>query len=470
VAIEDPLYLQTKTYSARQDRFAFDYLFTEGVSNVSAGQLLVTQRAGGANMSVDVAAGSAFIDGDDVALQGSYLERVTATANVVIPAPPVSNSRIDLVVLRVYDSTATGGAPAGDGATLEVITGVSAPSPAVPATPNTAIVLARVTVAAGVSSIITANISDQRVQCGSSTMSLLHQAEPMTTTARDALAGADLYVGRLIYDTTIPALQTYSGSAWATVGGTQAFQEQTFTASSTFTPAAGVTRVWYLLVGAGGAGGGCTATTNNGAGGGGGGQVKVGTLAVTPGTPVTVTIGAGGTGVSGAGGNSGASSQFGSVTAYGGGGGGTTGNGGADSPGGGGAAGGGGGAGSTANSAGGGGGGAGGHGFPGNAGASTSGNGGLGGLSGSGGAGGVSTTLLPDGGAPFMGYGAGGGGGGLAVIGRAMAGAGAGANVGNGNAAGANTGGGGGGACTSAAAVKTGGNGGSGILIVRWVA
>ena len=91
----------------------------------------------------------------------------------------------------------------------------------------------------------------------------------------------------------------------------------------------GVTRVDVVLVGGGGGGGGASGTSQNGGGGGGGG-VLMRTLAVTPGTSYTITIGAGGA----SGGNNnatagghGSNSTFGSLmTSHGGGGGQSAGN------------------------------------------------------------------------------------------------------------------------------------------------
>jgi len=93
-----------------------------------------------------------------------------------------------------------------------------------------------------------------------------------------------------------------------------------FTSSDTWTVPAGVTSVEYLVVGGGGGGGG-----QNG-GGGGGGEFLTGTLSVTPGANIVVTVGAGGA-VNGGGANNnrgsrGGSSFFGTIEAKGGGGGG----------------------------------------------------------------------------------------------------------------------------------------------------
>jgi hypothetical protein len=88
---------------------------------------------------------------------------------------------------------------------------------------------------------------------------------------------------------------------------------QSFTASGTHTIAAGVTAEKVTLCGAGGAGGGATAANNGGGGGAGAAAVKYLT-GLTPGNTITVTVGAKGTGVSAAAGNSGTASSIASGT------------------------------------------------------------------------------------------------------------------------------------------------------------
>ncbi|TBN00379.1 choice-of-anchor D domain-containing protein [Hyunsoonleella flava] len=99
-------------------------------------------------------------------------------------------------------------------------------------------------------------------------------------------------------------------------------QSQTFTSSGTFVVPAGVTSVNVAAWGAGGGGG--DEASNDGAGGGGGGGFRGGTIAVTPGDNITITIGNGGAGATsngndGAnGGNTIVSHTIGTITANGG--------------------------------------------------------------------------------------------------------------------------------------------------------
>ncbi|UAY50643.1 PKD-like domain-containing protein [Ferruginibacter albus] len=87
----------------------------------------------------------------------------------------------------------------------------------------------------------------------------------------------------------------------------------TYNSSTTWTCPIGVSSITVECWGAGGAGGGATANPSSGGGGGGGSYVKNTSIAVTPGTTYTITVGAGGSGSTGAG-QAGGDSWFGSTT------------------------------------------------------------------------------------------------------------------------------------------------------------
>lgn len=98
-------------------------------------------------------------------------------------------------------------------------------------------------------------------------------------------------------------------------------KSQEFLSSSTFTVPAGVTTVWVTMTGGGGSG--SNATGGSGwaaAGGGAGAYVIKQAVNVTPGASITVTIGAGGSGVDNTvnTGNNGGATSFGSVSVSGG--------------------------------------------------------------------------------------------------------------------------------------------------------
>jgi hypothetical protein len=179
--LEKPLFMQGNTYAARRLRELVGYVFdVEGVISPATGALKVGPRAAGANRSVDVAAGTAAILGDDAAGQGMYLAPSTAIENLPIGEPPGSDSRIDLVIARIRDAAVTGGVSSDW--LLEVLPGTVAAAPVEPALPNSAIRLGAVKVAAGTTSITAAMITDRRVAATHTAY-----AQLVTATAADGL-------------------------------------------------------------------------------------------------------------------------------------------------------------------------------------------------------------------------------------------------------------------------------------------
>lgn len=122
------------------------------------------------------------------------------------------------------------------------------------------------------------------------------------------------------YASTDPGLDSGNATVDRTTVPGQTILLYKTAGSTTFKAPAGVTSVRVMTIGGGGAGG-----TDNGGGGGAGGFTENSSFAVTPGTALSVAVGAGGTAPaapgSGKGGNGG-NSVFGSITAVGGGGGG----------------------------------------------------------------------------------------------------------------------------------------------------
>lgn len=119
MAILLPNYLQTGSYSAKKDRRVNSAeVMQEGI--VRKGHFTVVQRAAGANMSVDVGLGEAWVKGDSATDQGYYHVVNDATVNAAVSAANATNPRIDAVVLAVNDSTEVGGS---DSYLIEVIAG-----------------------------------------------------------------------------------------------------------------------------------------------------------------------------------------------------------------------------------------------------------------------------------------------------------------------------------------------------------
>lgn len=184
----NPLWLQEIDYPARIDRIAYDSIWTEGI--IGSGDLAVTQSSPTA-MTVNIAAGTAVITGDDQTDQGKYLVKSdAATTGVVIGAAPGSGQRNDLIVLRVRDTNA--GVGVNDDAILEVVVGTPSGSPVDPATPDSALLLARVRVPAGTSAITNSLIDDLRVMAGAAFDAVPDGSITSAKIANDTIVNADI--------------------------------------------------------------------------------------------------------------------------------------------------------------------------------------------------------------------------------------------------------------------------------------
>lgn len=116
-----------------------------------------------ASMNIQVAAGRAWVTGDAITRQGSYLVENDAAVTVgPLGAAHATLHRIDLVVLRVRDAAPDGGSDTVDEARLEVVQGSPAGSPVPPLVPGSAIPLAEIRIDAGVTSIAAGKVTDTR--------------------------------------------------------------------------------------------------------------------------------------------------------------------------------------------------------------------------------------------------------------------------------------------------------------------
>jgi hypothetical protein len=160
LSVTSPIWQQVATPALDMRRLISSLVASEGI--VSAGDLLVAQRAAGANMSVDVSAGRALIQGDLITQQGMYFAYNDGTVNVTgFSAANATNPRIDRVCLRVRDAfhgdaandvafvIVTGTATSG--ATLSNLTGAAA-------VPASHLLLANILIPATATTITTANI------------------------------------------------------------------------------------------------------------------------------------------------------------------------------------------------------------------------------------------------------------------------------------------------------------------------
>ena len=229
-----PIFLQAGSHPAEETRLALGSMlgtatgsFAGGVGSVdrahgvvNASDFAVTQRGAGANMSVDVAAGSAWVRGTQSADQGAYHAYNDGTVNLSIASADPTNPRIDLVVIRVQDAFYSG---ATNSASVTVVTGTAAASPSDPTLPANALVLARVRVLAGATSITTARITDVRTRAASG-------SESYTRTGfKNAIMNGDFRINQRGFTSTTSS-GTYGFDRWVAfgTGGTTTYSSQSF--------------------------------------------------------------------------------------------------------------------------------------------------------------------------------------------------------------------------------------------------
>jgi hypothetical protein len=153
-----PSWLQNGSHPAENDRLSMQAIIAStGIIGTSS--LAVTQNSP-AGMSVLVAAGWGGILGTTQSNMGVYQFYNDASAVATITTANPSNPRIDRVCITVSDAYYTG---ALNQVAINVVAGTAAASPVAPSTPANSISLATIAVAAGATSILTANITDTRV-------------------------------------------------------------------------------------------------------------------------------------------------------------------------------------------------------------------------------------------------------------------------------------------------------------------
>lgn len=223
-----PSWLQNGSHPAENDRLSMQSIYaTTGIVGTSS--LAVTQNSP-AGMSVLVAAGWAAIVGTTQANMGTYVAYNDASAVATITTADPSNPRIDRVCLTVSDAYYTG---ALNQVAINVVAGTPAGSPTAPATPANSISLATIAVGAGVTSILTANITDTRVnvttnlpvgdltEVASGTgITVTNGTGPIPSVAINTAVTADLTTSQTLTNKTLtsPALTTPTISTYTTAG------------------------------------------------------------------------------------------------------------------------------------------------------------------------------------------------------------------------------------------------------------
>lgn len=206
-----PLWVQAGSHPAEDMRRLVHGIFGGRGGIMKSTDLTVTQHAGTANMSVDVAEGRVIIPGTEATYQGVYYGEARGVTNLAISAANATNPRIDLVVARIRDAAYSTG-PSSSFA-LEVLTGTAAASPVEPAVPANCWVLARVYVAAAVTSILNAAITDYRLTFSGKGRA----AVGITVTTAAAFPTVNVDVGAMGYATDTKELYAWNGAGWTLV-------------------------------------------------------------------------------------------------------------------------------------------------------------------------------------------------------------------------------------------------------------
>lgn len=239
--VTPPLYLNVDSeYTAAGLGLPYRDIIAEGVVGSTA--MAVSQRGAGANLSVDVAAGVAWVKGDESALQPTYRCYNDATVNLAIAAADGSNPRIDRVIAEVRDSAFAGvstdwrlrvitGTPSS-GATLTNLTGAGA-------VPNNALLLANVSVPTS-----DTTISDAQIANVATLASVNGSLSPAYVTALPATPydGQEVYYGADPTNGVIWHLRYRSAASgsykWEFIGGDRMRATQSPTATENTTSSA----------------------------------------------------------------------------------------------------------------------------------------------------------------------------------------------------------------------------------------
>lgn len=198
--------VQMRTYVGMLVTGATGGLRARGGVHPNIGSELSVAQSGTPGMSVEVASGAAAIPGTENANQGLYFVANDATVTLAIGTADPSLPRIDIIQFRIQDSFYSG---ANNQAVLSVKAGTPAASPVAPTADANAIVLAEVTVGAGVTSILNANIADKRT--------FIAAVGGVIQSQLEALVPTQIEEGQLWYARDTDKLKLYDGSTHYTV-------------------------------------------------------------------------------------------------------------------------------------------------------------------------------------------------------------------------------------------------------------
>lgn len=166
MALLETMHLEGQDYTFKQLRHLLEKQAGVGQEGVVAqGDYKATQRGAGANMSVDVAAGDAWVKMDTGTRNGLYLQTNDGVVNVPVGAAHATLPRLDQLVLQVNDTNVAGALNVGElkilpgtataGATLANRLGAAAVG-------NDRFVVADILVPAASVTVVNANLRDRR--------------------------------------------------------------------------------------------------------------------------------------------------------------------------------------------------------------------------------------------------------------------------------------------------------------------
>lgn len=212
--VSPPAWIQAGSYTAHTDRLVTSSIVQdEGV--VQAGDLAVTASST-PGMSVKIAPGRAWIRDASPGVtenKGMYNFVNDGDVTLAVSAAHASLARIDRVVAQVEDAAISG---VNNIASLKVITGTPAGSPAAPALPASSLSLGTFNVAANATSVTNANITAS-VSLAKIHASMVNNVVVVTSSTRPT--GANRTIGLRIFETDTLREWTWNGSEWQFRGG-----------------------------------------------------------------------------------------------------------------------------------------------------------------------------------------------------------------------------------------------------------
>lgn len=219
MTIENPaLYIQSEDHPAENFRHLITETSGRRAGVIGEDDLLVSEKSGTPDMSVDVAGGSVVVMGDEATYQGGYLCQNRGVTNLAVSVGDATNQRYDLVVAQVEDADYSGAVNAWK---LAVVEGTAAATPLYPSVPSNAVVLATILVPVNEStSIDDADIVDIRTADDTDgTTTLRNRGRSpigggLVVCTSDNRPTADLFAGLEIFETDTLRKLIYTGTLW----------------------------------------------------------------------------------------------------------------------------------------------------------------------------------------------------------------------------------------------------------------